>query len=169
MKRYIRLLTAVVATVWLGFSLHSCSEEGDCSIAGRAMINCILYTVNPETGITQLDTLPSLTVTALGTDSIIVNRDKDVHIVSLPLSYVSDSTVLVFHYDYDNDPTICDTVLIRQTNTPYFESLECGYSVTQTVDDIKYTKQQLDSIYILNVNTNTNGTENLKLFYRYTY
>jgi hypothetical protein len=34
---------------------------------------------------------------------------------------------------------------------------------------VDYTTLRSDSIRILDVNTNTNGTENLKIYYRYTY
>ena len=71
MKNLIRLfLVLLIASVGIG--LHtSCSEDSDCSIAGRAMINCTLYTKDVKDEIVN-DTLDSLTVTALGTDSIIV-------------------------------------------------------------------------------------------------
>lgn len=167
MKRYMRQAAAVAAVVAAGCGVYSCSDVDDCSIDGRAMINCTVYTINPDTETSENDTLPTLTVTALGTDSIIVNRMSNVTTFSVPLSYVSDSTVLVLHYDYANNPALSDTICIRQTNTPYFESLDCGYTVSQTVDGVDYTKVQLDSIYIKNENANTNGTENLKLYYRY--
>ena len=68
MKNLIRLfLVLLIASVGIG--LHtSCSEDSDCSIAGRAMINCTLYTKDVKDEIVN-DTLDSLTVTALGTDS----------------------------------------------------------------------------------------------------
>lgn len=77
MKNLIRLfLVLLIASVGIG--LHtSCSEDSDCSIAGRAMINCTLYTKDVKDEIVN-DTLDSLTVTALGTDSIIINNQKKV-------------------------------------------------------------------------------------------
>ena len=154
----------------LGLTLNlltSCDDGNDCSIAGRQMVNGWVYTINPETNAVERDTILSLTVTALGTDSIIINRETNVQIVSLPLTYIADSTVLVFHYDYANDPSNSDTICIRQNNVPYFQSMECGYSMEQTILGVSYTRHQLDSIYRQNNYANTNGTENLKLFYRY--
>lgn len=72
----------------------------------------------PSETILQNDTLDSLTVTALGTDSIIINNQKKVHTLSLPLRFTSDSTVFIFYYAYREDPTLCDTVYIKQDNTP---------------------------------------------------
>jgi hypothetical protein len=98
-----------------------------------------------------------------------VNRESNVSSCSVPLSYISGTTVLVFHYDYDNDPALSDTITISHNNTPYFESLDCGYSVKQELTDVSHTKVQIDSIRIEDVNTNTNDIENLKIYYRYTY
>ena len=53
-------------------------------MTARPMVNCILYRVDPETQYVENDTLDSLTVTAYGTDSIIINNQKKVHDISLP-------------------------------------------------------------------------------------
>lgn len=54
----------------------SCSEEADCSMTTRAMMQCYLYTLDPDTKVVSNDTLDSLTVTAFGTDSVIINNQK---------------------------------------------------------------------------------------------
>lgn len=138
----------------------SCSEEADCSMATRAMIQCYLYTIDDGQRV-QNDTLDSLTVTAYDTDSIIINNQKRVHDLSLPLRYTADSTVLVFHYSRIRR----DTLIIRQTNTPYFLSMDCGYQMRQAIRSISYSRHQLDSLYISNNEASIYGTENLKLFY----
>ena len=147
MKNLIRLfLILFVAGIAIG-THTSCSEDSDCSIAGRAMINCTLYRMPaPSETILQNDTLDSLTVTALGTDSIIINNQKKVHTLSLPLRFTSDSTVFIFYYAYREDPTLCDTVYIKQDNTPYFESMDCGYSMKQSILGLGHSEVELDSI-----------------------
>ena len=139
----------------------SCSEEADCSMATRAMIQCYFYTLDPETEVVSNDTLDSLTVTAFGTDSIIINNQKKVHDLSLPLRYTADSTVLVFRYS----KTLTDTLVVYQTNTPYFLSMDCGYQMKQSIKDVNYSRHSLDSIRIVNKEAGIYGTENLKLFY----
>ena len=139
----------------------SCSEEADCSMATRAMMLCYFYTLDPETEVVSNDTLDSLTVTAFGTDSIIINNQKKVHDLSLPLRYTADSTVLVFRYS----KTLTDTLVVYQTNTPYFLSMDCGYQMKQSIKDVNYSRHSLDSIRIVNKEAGIYGTENLKLFY----
>lgn len=164
MKNLIRLfLILLLASIAMSIPT-SCAEESDCSIAGRPMINCTLYRMVDDQ--VANDTLDSLTVTALGTDSILLNNQKKVHTLMLPLRYSADSTVLVFHYAYRTDPALSDTIYIKQDNTPYFESMDCGYSMRQSILGIGHSEEELDSIYISNKQANTDGTENLKLFYR---
>lgn len=164
MKNLIRFfLLLLIASTAVSIQT-SCSEESDCSIAGRPMINCTLYRMVDNQVVN--DTLDSLTVTALGTDSILLNNQKKVHTLMLPLRYSSDSTILVFHYAYVADPTFNDTVYIKQDNTPYFESMDCGYSMRQSILGLRHSEEELDSIYISNKQANTDGTQNLKLFYR---
>ena len=139
----------------------SCSEEADCSMATRAMMQCYFYTLDPETEVVSNDTLDSLTVTAFGTDSIIINNQKKVHDLSLPLRYTADPTVLVFRYS----KTLTDTLVVYQTNTPYFLSMDCGYQMKQSIKDVNYSRHSLDSIRIVNKEAGIYGTENLKLFY----
>ena len=162
-------------------------------MTARPMVNCILYKGDPETQYVKNDTLDSLTVTAYGTDSIIINNQKKVHDISLPLRYTEDSTKLIFKYSR----TKSDTMVIHHTNTPYFlsmdcgyqmkqaitsitctrisldsiyikdnfESMDCGYSMRQSILGLRHSEAELDSIYISNKQANTDGTENLKLFY----
>ena len=168
MKNLIRLfLIFLIAGTTIG-TYSSCSDDSDCSITGRPMINCTLFTTNPDTKEQLKDTLDSLTVTALGTDSIIINNQKDVHTLMLPLRFTSDSTVFILYYAYGADRTLCDTVYIKQSNTPYFESMDCGYSMKQSILDVRSSRQELDTILIVNKQANPDGTENLKLLYRFS-
>lgn len=87
MKNLIRIFLILVI-VGAGISIgSSCSDENDCSLAGRPMMYCTLYTLDEITDDRVKDTLDSLTITALGTDSIILNNEKNVHTLMLPLRY----------------------------------------------------------------------------------
>ncbi len=161
MKRFTHfLLFAMLLSPWISVIL-SCSQEDDCSLTARPMMECRLYK-SPDTLITlQRDTLDSLTITAYGTDSIILNNQKNVTSLSLPLRYTADSTVLIFHYGENRR----DTLVILQTNTPYFLSMDCGYQMKQVINSVRYSRHQLDSLSIINTEAGIYGTENLRLFY----
>ena len=174
MKNLIRIFLIVVI-VGAGISIgSSCSDENDCSLAGRPMMYCTLYTIDEITDLRVNDTLDSLTITALGTDSIILSNQKKVHTLMLPLRYTSDTTVFILWYN-PNSPTNkkdVDTLYIIQKNTPYFQSMECGYMMKQNILSTKFgntknSSERIDSLHIQNKEANTNEIENLQIFYRY--
>lgn len=160
MKSLVRLIIIGAILCPLISIVISCSEEADCSMTARAMVQCYLYTID-QNDLAVNDTLDSLTVTAFGTDSIIINNQKKVHDISLPLRYTVDSTKLVFRYS----KTKTDTIVIYHNNTPYFLSMDCGYQMKQSITKIVSTRHSLDSIYIANKEASIYGKENLKLFY----
>ena len=140
MKNLIRIFLIVVI-VGAGISIgSSCSDENDCSLAGRPMMYCTLYTIDEITDRRVNDTLDSLTITALGTDSIILNNQKKVHTLMLPLRYTSDTTVFILWYN-PNSPTnkkYVDSLYIIKNITPFFLSLECVYMMLQYILSTKF-------------------------------
>lgn len=66
MKNLIRIFLIVVI-VGAGISIgSSCSDENDCSLAGRPMMYCTLYTIDEITDLRVNDTLDSLTINSIG-------------------------------------------------------------------------------------------------------
>ena len=157
MRRFFLItipLSIVVALVL------SCTEEDDCTLSTRAMMYCNIYQLS-ESGKSVTDTIDTLTVTAFGTDSVIINAQQTVTDISLPLRWSVDSTVFVFHYPSE----VTDTICVRHTNTPYFLSMDCGYQVKQVINSVAYSQHLLDSIAITDTEANVYGTENLRLYY----
>lgn len=161
MKKLVRLVILGAILCPIANIAISCSEEADCSMTARPMMNCILYRINPETQYVENDTLDSLTVTAYGTDSILINKQTKVHDISLPLRYTEDSTKLIFKYSRGKS----DTIVIHHANTPYFLSMDCGHQMKQAITGVTYTRISLDSIYTKDKEAGIYGKENLKLFY----
>lgn len=175
MKNLVRIFLLLVI-ICGAISIHtSCSDENDCSLAGRPMMYCTIYTIDPEYPDVRLnDTLDSLTIRAMGTDSIILNKETNVHTLMLPLRYTSDSTVFIFEYDPVRQPRYVDTLYIVQENTPYFQSMECGYMMKQNIISATFGKPRgsrqpdwIDSLHILNKEANTNEIQNLQIFLNY--
>ena len=141
MKNLIRIFLIVVivgASISIG---SSCSDENDCSLAGRPMMYCTLYTIDEITDRRVNDTLDSLTITALGTDSIILNNQKKVHTLMLPLRYTSDTME-------------CGYMMKQNILSTKF-------------GNTKNSSERIDSLHIQNKEANTNEIENLQIFYRY--
>ena len=174
MKNLVRIFLLLII-VGAAVSIHSsCSDENDCSLAGRPMMYCTFKSIDKSLDPTKVlnDTLDSLTIKALGTDSIILNNEKKVHKIMLPLRYTSDSTVFILQYNPVDNPDDVDTLYIVQQNTPYFQSMECGYMMKQNIISTKFgnranSSEKIDSIYFRNKEANSNEIENLQIFFKY--
>lgn len=166
MKKLVNvLLIFLIAYPVIGLLVSSCADESDCSTAGRPMLRCIVYSYERKNLDNKKDTIPWLTITALKTDSTLLNSGKEVVYMDLPLRYTTDSTALILHYNEENLKLNTDTIVIWHQNTPNFVSMDCGYEMKQSVNKIIHTTNKIDSIYINNASTNTDGTENLKIFF----
>ena len=142
--------------------LQSCDEEEDCSLNARPMMNCNILAINEETGHYEQAAINQLTITAFGTDSVIVNRESNPKQLSLPLRYAGEETRLVL--DYDNG-AYRDTICISHTNTPYYLSMDCGYQMKQWANEVEYTRHVIDSVHIANSELSAYEVENLKIFF----
>lgn len=159
MKNLYRLfLLLMTSAIILPFFISACSEEVDCSSTSRNMMYAGFFKYSQSA---VKDTLDSLTVTALGTDSIILNKASKVTSAELPLRWTADSTFLIFHYTNNRK----DTIKVWHTNTPTFISMDCGYSVKQVISKVLYTKHVIDSVYVAYKTANTDATQNIRLYY----
>lgn len=154
--------------------LSSCADENDCSRTGRPMMNCAFLTTNPDTKEGKEYVLDSLTVTALGTDEKIIDNQKNVKTVVLPLRYTTDNTVLVFHYDPKRNPLHTDTLYISHKNDQQFQSLECGFAIFQTINAAKVgkgtsvtQKHSVESAKVVFKEANHYGKTNLEIHYKF--
>lgn len=150
------LLVSLVA----GVMAVSCSE-GDCSLLGRPRAQFKLYSSQTKQAITYLDTL---TITALYTDSVFLNRFTNFDAFSLPLRYTEEETVFVITA-VDSISTWRDTIRIYHTNKPFFSSLDCGREMFHTIQSITTTTHLLDSIVLINPDVDTYEKENFQIFY----
>ncbi|NDW11810.1 calcium-binding protein P [Bacteroides sp. 214] len=155
------IYTLLLCTV-IGSIAVACTDENECSTLGRRELHCTIDTIVDEKAVSHK--LDFLTITVAVIDSVILNQDTQVSIISLPLNYTSEQSVLVLHYDAESVET--DTLFLTHTNTASFISMECGYEMKQALTSVKHTTHRLDSISVKDLNTNINGTQNLSLIYR---
>ena len=99
-----------------------------------------------ETEAIQL--LDTLTVTAVGTDSVLINRDVSAQGIQIPLSYAYD------------------TLIISKESYQQFEAPECPTVTFHQIKAIRSTHRYIDTVQIVNPNIDYNATENFKsVFY----
>ena len=133
----------------------ACSSV-DCPLNNTVYTNYVLR--GPVD--TLQDTLTISTTTSDGSDSVIINKQVNTDSFSLPMSYFRDEDIFVMQTN-----TLFDTITVQKTNTPHFESVDCGVNYFHTITGIRYTRHALDSVVIHNNSVNYDVSQ--KHFYIY--
>lgn len=162
MEKFVKITLKLMMVPIIGL-IVSCAGEPDCSLINRASLYGNFYTYN-DNGMVVRGALQSLTIRAIkeeGKDTILLNSMQNVQNIDIPLQYNADTTAIVFQYN----ELAYDTIIFEHTNSPYFVSMECGYEMKQAVTNLRYTEHGIDSIILRDINTNKDGTENLRIFF----
>lgn len=93
----------------------------------------------------------------------IINKEKSLSALSLPLSYTSKTTYVI-HYTQK----MRDTIEVSHQNIPFISDIECGTMMFYKVESLKYTTNALDSVVIVNPNINNEEKRNFNIYYTIT-
>lgn len=113
----------------------------------------------------------SLSVSILrpdGTDTLLLDHLTEASEFLLPVSYYQPSDVLFFTITGDG-ATQTDTVIIEKTNTPHFESVDCGPAFFHTINNVSWTCHAIDSIAITKAQVNHDTSKGHLLLYLKRY
>lgn len=147
--------TTLILTLAGCMALTAC-EETNCIRNERSMVTFNLY----QEGTLQAMAFDSLTVTAVNTDSILINRDLKVSTFSLPMNFVGEQTTYILHYTKD----LRDTITLKHTNYEHFTSMDCGTAIYHHVNEASITKHVLDSLAIKNPEITETDANHIHLF-----
>ncbi len=144
------------------FLLAGC-EGINCSIENIASLNIGFYEGVNGKSVTVLDTL---TVTAVGTDSVLFNSGVSVQSLSLPMSYWQDADTLniTFRDTLSTDYTI--TLRIEKTNQPHYESPDCPTTMFHEIKSLTLLTENpvVDSVVMASPMVNFKKLENVKIY-----
>lgn len=136
----------------------------DCPLNNVVYSRFTFYgTTNGKTSTVALE--DTLTVTAAGTDSILVNKDYGASTLSLPISYYNPTDVLTFLYASTSGQAH-DTLWIDKTNYEHFESPDCPTAMFHNIQNVRYTRNFIDTIVVENPVINYNENNNFKIYFR---
>ena len=79
----------------------------------------------------------------------ILNKLTGESTFSLPISYSHPEDVLYFCFK-DKVKTVVDTVWIKKTDIPHFESVDCTASFFHELTGVRYTNHAIDSLVLIN-------------------
>ena len=141
------------------------------TVASCSNINCqlnnVVYTTftfchEEDSKATEIAIGDTLTVTALGTDSVLLNRAYGQSRMELPMSNAGATDVIVM--SFSNAGT--DTIWIDHTNYPYYETPECGAAIFHNITGIRATNNTIERVEIVKNSVNYDGLENVKIFFK---
>ena len=155
--RFVGIALARCFLGMLPLAFSACSES-DCSLSGRPSVRFAFVNSLDHAPVSLFD---SLTVTALGTDSVLVNRERGIDHLTLPLDYSAGTTTFVLHYSR----FLRDTITVAHTNHPHFISIDCGISMFYHLDGLEHTSILLDSIQLVNPDIDDNEKNNYRIYY----
>lgn len=107
----------------------------------------------------------TLTVTAAGTDSVLINRIYNVSQVELPMSYFADTDTLALTFTDQEGYKTHDTVWVNKYNHEHYESPSCPTAMFHTVNGVRSTHRFIDTVTIVNPNVNYYASENFKIIF----
>ncbi|MCF0202609.1 MAG: hypothetical protein HUK08_04515 [Bacteroidaceae bacterium] len=163
MKKFFLLLeVALLLFVW------GCSSI-DCPINNKVYSSYAFYiTGNDDLG-EAVSLNGELTVSTKrwnGTDTVLINRQKDASVIQLPLSYLALTDTLTFVLVQDSVRRVSDVVYVEKTNDMHFESIDCGATYFHTLKKIGSTHNFIDSVVIINPGVTYDVTENARIYVR---
>ena len=134
----------IIPILMMGLGLMAACSTLDCPL------NNTVYTKYRLAGdiTTMTDTLTISTNRIEGTDSVLINKDVNVDSFILPISYSLLEDSLFFEIRDIENRLYVDTVTVKKTNTPHFESVDCKPTFFHTITDVKTTHYRIDSIVI---------------------
>ncbi len=172
MRKTVLFFLTLLATAWIA----GCSEN-DCPLNSNSMNQVAFFNSKTGQAVSLLDTL---TVTAIGTDSILINRETKASVLSLPLSYKGNETRYIFTYTgarYDTIPLTTDkdtiikrmvvsrdTIGVFHTNRQHFLSVECGLMNYFHLDSVWSTHHLIDSTRITDADINEYEKTNINIY-----
>ena len=164
----------------------SCSSI-DCPMNNTVYTKYGLYK-SDGTVDTLKDTLTVITLQRIGDqDPVALNRSVNTTGMDIPISYQGDEDVLYFlrSFPYRYETTVIneegievdtilnltlyvtDTVTVVKTNRKHFESIDCTPSFFHTINNVKYTRNGIDSIVINNPEVNYNASkEHFRVYFK---
>lgn len=153
-NRHIRHTLGAIA---VGAAALAACDSIDCTLYNTVSLACSFYSEGQAVKLTD-----TLTVSALGTDSILVNSLIGASKLELPLSYSQDADTLVLHI-YGEEYDLSDTLWVEKTNTPHFESPDCPATMFHQIKSVRHTSTFIDSVTITRNLVDYDQTENIRI------
>jgi hypothetical protein len=159
MKRVQRNKWLVGGALVGALLLGGCSDS-ECTLSNTSYTCFQFYNQNGKT----VSMTGTISVTAAGTDSVLINQESAPSQFQLPLSYTHEKDTFIVHYT----ERMIDSIFVTHANIPHFLSMDCGTGMYHTIEAVSSTHNAIDSLSIVNPNVDYETKENIKLYFTTT-
>lgn len=142
----------------------SACDDSNCILFNSTYCECN-FVDTAQKSITITDTLTIRVTRANGEDSILVNRSTRTGSLMLMLSAYKDVDSLYFDFTDTLGFTRHDTLFIRKTNEPHFESPDCGTSFFHEILGVKWSGPFIKGVNIIHPQVYYNSQKNLQIVF----
>ena len=143
-------------------ALLGACDQADCTLDNSVTYTCNFYAEGSKVTLNDI-----ITVTACGTDSVLVNQKQGATGIELPMSYWNEEDTLVLRIQ-GSGYTMEDTIWIKKNNIPHFESPDCPTKMFHLITDVNSTHTFIDSLSLVNPNVNYADVENIQIHFHAT-
>lgn len=158
-----KLLLTLGGAALLCSTFSSCNETA-CPLNNTVAAQFNFYAMqNGSLEAIQIE--DTLTVTAAGTDSILINREKSAPYIRIPLSYTQPVDTIALRYANASGRVVYDTIMITKDSYQQYEAPECPTVTFHNVKAVRSTHRYIDTVQITNPNIDYNATENFKIVF----
>lgn len=100
-------------------------------------------------------------------DTILLNSKANATTFSLQMSYTGSSDLYILMMKDTLDNIVYDTITVSKTNTPHFESTECGPAFFHTIEGVSNTRHKIESVNINDKEVNYDATkEHIQILFK---
>ena len=107
----------------------------------------------------------TLTVTLLGADSVILNRQVNQSGMTLPVSFYEDTDAVELAFTDTLSRVGRDTLWIHKRNTHHWDDPSCPVHMWHQVLDVRSTHHLIDTVLVPNPTINYDGLENFQIYF----
>jgi hypothetical protein len=159
MKKHFALntyLLIIVSSIFMFVS--SCDSSDICRENTDVPLRIGFYDINDNSVTTVID---SVSVFGLGReDSLIYDNARSVSRLELPLDSSKDTTIFIFKF-----PLNQDTITIINTRKITLISVGCGFATFYKVNEVYFSKNVIEEIFIQNADIRNDLNEHFKIFF----
>jgi len=143
--------------------LLTACEGINCTLNNVVLCHIGFYDSSSGEAISLTDTL---TITAAGTDSVLVNMSVGTSSLSLPMSYWNKADSLKFSIT-GTDYQLTEIVYIEKSNTAHYESPDCPTTMFHELTSVNWEQgnTSIDSIVIVKPSVNYQTDENIRIYF----